>query len=475
MSHQILWLSLGLIGEIGWTLIHFLWQGLALAALLYLVLPLCRSATARHDCAFGTLILMGLAPIATFLIIHANNDGSAALITASAPLPGDSIAASGTIARTAFPWTAWLVALWLGGVAVLSIRADGGWLLVRTWRSRDTVPFPDDLLARCRGLQRRLSLTRQVQFLQSRRVSVPMVIGLLKPVLLVPVSAVTGMPPQQLDALILHELAHIVRLDPFVNVVQIAVETILFYHPAVWWVGRVVRAEREHCCDDAAVSACGDVATYVEALISLESGRSAPALSLAATGGKLKERVGRLLGTPTQARRSSFSALVGLALLGLIVASAATAQTAVPAGHQTISIRIVDEVYAGNLQQGPAGDDRVQLAQPHLGEPQALWLKRQGKISGDVLAEAHVATGRDGRPIIEFTFTPKAAAQFRALTRDNVGRRFAVVVNHRIVMAPVVKEPILGDSGEIDGRFASADAARAVIAEMMGTNKAGDR
>jgi beta-lactamase regulating signal transducer with metallopeptidase domain len=473
MSHLTFWLSRALVDDIGWTLIQFLWQGLAIAALLYLVLPLCRSATARYNCALGALIAMGLAPIATFAVIHAHGESGGGLITASGSFSQGFVAGSGMAAATTgfrADWTAWLVVLWLAGVATLSLRAIASWFLVRSWRHRDTAPLPDALLQRCRDLQQRLSLTRPVQFLQSCRISVPMVIGRFKPVVLVPVSAVTGLPPQQLDALILHELAHIVRLDAFANVMQIAVETALFYHPAVWWVSRRVRAEREHCCDDAAVSACGNVTTYVEALITLESGRKLPALGLAASGGKLTDRVARLLGRPTQARRSSFSALVGLAILGLVLASTATAETAVPAGHQAISIRIVDDVAAGS--QRPIGDDRVPLAKPHLGEPDALWLKRDGQISGDIVAEAHVASGPNGRPLIWLTFTPKAAAQFSELTRDNVGHRFAIVVNNRIVTAPVLMEPIVTDRVQIDAQFASEDAARAVVAEMMGTGQA---
>ncbi len=116
-----------------------------------------------------------------------------------------------------------------------------------------------------------MAVASPVRFLLSRRIDVPMVIGWLRPVILIPVSATLGLAPQQLDALILHELAHIRRLDTVTNILLVAVETILFYHPAVWWVSRQVRIEREHCCDDFAVAACGDAVMYVEALTSLET------------------------------------------------------------------------------------------------------------------------------------------------------------------------------------------------------------
>jgi TonB family protein len=156
------------------------------------------------------------------------------------------------------------------------------------------------------------------------------VIGWLRPVILIPISAIAGLTPQQLDALILHELAHIRRLDTVTNLLLVAVETILFYHPAVWWVSRHVRIEREHCCDDFAVAACGDAVMYVEALTSLETWKATGRMALAANGGKLKDRVARLLNAQAESPRFSLSAVTGLALLGLVAASVAVAQTQAP-------------------------------------------------------------------------------------------------------------------------------------------------
>ncbi len=310
-------LPLAIAQDLGWTLIHFLWQGFLLAALLHTILPICRSAIARHNCALAILGLMALAPIATFLSIHdlANSSGFA-----TGAIPASAVA----------PWIDWLVALWLAGIAGLSLRALAGWYLVQSLRRRDTIALPADLLRRCHGLQRRLAVAWPVRFLLSRRIDVPMVIGWLRPVILIPVSAVTGLPPQQLDALILHELAHIRRFDTIINILLIAVETVLFYHPAVWWVSRQIRIEREHCCDDFAVSACGDAGVYVEAMTALESWKGANRLALAANGGKLKQRVARLLDAPVEAPRFSLSAIMGLALLTLVAASVAVAQTQAP-------------------------------------------------------------------------------------------------------------------------------------------------
>jgi hypothetical protein len=128
------WLSAGTVHDLGWTLLHFLWQGLLLAAALELILSFVRSADARHNCALTVLVLMILAPVLTFLSLHGQAiafDGNGAALTPSARagLPLDLIVTSAAAAS----WIDWLVLLWLSGVAALSLRALGGWVLVETY------------------------------------------------------------------------------------------------------------------------------------------------------------------------------------------------------------------------------------------------------------------------------------------------------------------------------------------------------
>src|SRR5665213_4102332 len=327
------WMPLETGRDLGCTLIHFLWQGLLLAALLNTLLPLCRSATARHNCALITLVLMALTPIATFLFLH--DFVSSATVAQSAAGPSASRIA---------PWMDGAAMLWLAGVALLSLRAVGGWYVAQSLGRRGTFAVGGDLLQRCHNLRRRLAVAGPVRFLLSRRIDVPMVIGCLRPVILIPVSALAGLAPQQLDALILHELAHIRRFDTVTNFLLVAVETVLFYHPAVWWVSRQVRIEREHCCDDFAVSACGDAGLYVEALTSLEAGKAIAGLALAANGGRLKDRVARLLDAPAASPRFSLSAVTGLALAGLVAASVAMAAPA-SRGKDVMEIQPIRETH----------------------------------------------------------------------------------------------------------------------------------
>src|SRR5205814_960303 len=168
-------------------------------------------------------------------------------------------------------------------------------------------------------LSRRLHITRAITLLESSLVDVPTVIGWLKPVVLLPASALAAMSPQQLEAILAHELAHIRRHDYLVNLLQTLVETLLFYHPAVWWLSRRIRAEREHCCDDLAVSLCGDPIAYASALADLESLRSSDhRFAMAATGGSLLHRVRRLIGAPPSHAGRGPAWLTGSAALILL-------------------------------------------------------------------------------------------------------------------------------------------------------------
>ena len=178
-------------------------------------------------------------------------------------------------------------------------------------------------------LSRRLHIARHVRLLESTIVDVPTVIGWIKPVILMPASALAGLTPHQLEAILAHELAHIRRHDYLVNLLQTVVETLLFYHPAVWWLSRRIRAERENCCDDLAVSLCGDPYTYAQALADLEELR-APGrhLAMAANGGSLAERVRRLLGAPSHAGRAPGWLAGGASVLVLLGIAAGTATDA---------------------------------------------------------------------------------------------------------------------------------------------------
>jgi beta-lactamase regulating signal transducer with metallopeptidase domain len=297
------WLSPSVMHSLGWTLLHFLWQGTAVAALAAILMTLCRRASARYVLSVGALILMLAAPVATFIFLAPS--GATTPAKSSSVVERQPGAAARAAARTsagisrfspsldALPW---LVEAWLAGVAFFSLRSAGGFLLLERERRKQSDTASARVLAICQTLQRRLGLDRSIRYCECKWLQAPAVIGWFRPIVLLPVTALTGLSEEQLQSIIVHELAHIQRLDPFVNVFQISVETLLFYHPAVWWLNKRIRAEREHCCDDVAVSLCGNPVEYARALTLMEEWRSAPALAMAANRGPLSERIFRLLG-----------------------------------------------------------------------------------------------------------------------------------------------------------------------------------
>ncbi|MGH9763218.1 MAG: M56 family metallopeptidase, partial [Blastocatellia bacterium] len=221
----------------------------------------------------------------------------------------------------------WLVGIWFLGVLLLSSRFAAGLSVARRLKRTGTEAAPALWQTKLVELKLRLGVSRPVRLYKSLLVDVPTVVGWLRPVILLPASALTGLGPEQLEALLAHELAHIRRYDYLVNIIQTAVETLLFYHPAVWWISGQVRAERENCCDDLAVSACGDVLTYARALAELESMRTRrPQFAMAADGGSLLSRIERLVGKAGSPKRHqvgpSLAVLAAIAALMIMLAGA---------------------------------------------------------------------------------------------------------------------------------------------------------
>jgi hypothetical protein len=233
-------------------------------------------------------------------------------------------------ARLSGPWR-WLrlrvpqaVLLWMLGVCALSCRLFWRWFAAVSGKRRAT-PLREERWEKAMALlARRLRVSPAVELLQSALVRAPTVIGWLRPAILLPASVLTGLTPDQLEAVLAHELAHIRRRDYLVNIAQSVVEVLLFYHPAVWWVSHRIRVEREHCCDDVAVSACGSVVTYTRALAELDQlGAQALQPAMAASGTPLLERVRRLAGVSRDAGRgvSWVASVVPFAAVGALAIS----------------------------------------------------------------------------------------------------------------------------------------------------------
>ena len=336
---------------IGWALLHLLWQATIVAGMLAAVLALIprQSANARYSAACGALGLVfalfiattwrAYDPAVTPVSAAPLSESQAAKITVTnVPVVLAAIAADTwrdrmlsmvASARQSLPS---IVALWLTGVVFLSSRLLLSWMRARRLANTNAQPANVQWQRVARRLSDALGLRRAVRLLESAAVEVPSVIGMLRPVILLPASTLTGLTPAQIEMVLAHELAHIRRHDFFVNLLQAVAETLMFYHPAVWWMSRRVRIERENCCDDMAVAVCGNPLQYAKALTRLEELRSAPSLLVAANGGSLLDRIRRIAGG--RAESNAVSARWAAAMITLIVLAVGVGIPSLPAFAQ---------------------------------------------------------------------------------------------------------------------------------------------
>lgn len=289
------------------TLIHFLWQGGLVALALKIVLSFTSHQKTQLRYAFSAIAMVVnlILPIITFFVLYKPN--YLQLTNSLLYLPTNAT----ELSRLAIKQTEWysnmveylpyLSFVWLSVISILSLK-----LLIELYTvnqlSHKKVVLPDyDLLQRFNLLVEKIGLQKTPQLLISLNTQVPMAIGWLKPIVLIPVSMLSGLTPSQLDMLILHELAHIKRHDYIVNFLQTIVEIILFFHPAVLWVSNQMRNEREYCSDDIAVHHCGNPIAYARTLTETASicnkhkKCSIPDMAMAASGGDLTQRVLRLV------------------------------------------------------------------------------------------------------------------------------------------------------------------------------------
>ena len=337
-------------------LLHSIWQCAAVAFILAGALALLRgsSANVRYVASCCAMALMLLLPSATVWKFLSSTPGAqmedASEVTASSgeflvetspsgllyekpvtPSAGSFQPASNeSPTERAARLLPWLTLVWLAGVMLLSMRTLGGLVLARRIKLHGARPVSGFWRERAAEIARKLSVSSPVKVLESSLVSVPTAVGWLRPAILLPASAFTGLTPQQLEAVLAHELAHVRRHDYLVNVLQTGVETLLFYHPAAWWVSRQIRAEREHVCDDMAVRVTGDAMTYARALTRIERLRTAaPRLAMGADGGSLRSRVSRLVEGPPSPRHLS-PLLVGLFLIVGTLTAVVCARAVIP-------------------------------------------------------------------------------------------------------------------------------------------------
>jgi TonB family protein len=398
-------------------LLHFVWQGTAIAVLLWIVLFALRNRSAhpRYVLSCAALAAMVALPAITTCILYERPEPAAGVqmtTAAEGTATSQRVNAAGPLGSL----QVWAVPVWCFGVLFFSARLAWGARQVSLLRRRGE-SADKALRERVARLAARMGLNRGLGVLVSPSADGPSVVGLMKPVILLPAATILGLTSEQLEAVLAHELAHIRRHDYLVNLFQMFAEALLFYHPAVWWISNMIRRERELCCDDEAVRACGDSFCYARALTALERIRlAAPGLVLGAADGPLAYRIKRLVGVaPEENPPSKITALLalGLALIGLGVSvSRLRAQAQPDAPGVRVDLGTSEVIHRAPVEYPPAariknvnGTVRVEV---HLDE--------NGNVS-----DARVLSGPEElrKPVLQsvlgWHFTPDAAGSTRVV------------------------------------------------------------
>lgn len=355
-------LNSNLIENLGWTLVHSIWQIALISAILFIILRGFNnlSANARYLFSVSALILALVFSVATFVSLSNNSVQKQTLVVADSEnseifkrannLPETTIvfgkdkslindSASDKYAfdfgsfqinfrekiNFALPILVWL---WLLGVGVYAFRLCGGFWQIHKYKTRKIANPEKEWQTRFANLCERLKLTQKVKLLQSDLVKTPIVVGWLKPLILVPTGVFLQINPHELETILAHELVHIRRYDNLVNFLQSFIEILFFYHPCVWWISASIRREREFACDDAVLEILESRRiVYADALANLEeirltANQKTPSLSMAASGGKLMKRIERIIEKNTENKRSSPKQSFWSASLALLLISA---------------------------------------------------------------------------------------------------------------------------------------------------------
>ena len=376
-------------------LLHSLWQCMLLALIAAATLRMLnrRSAALRHTAGLGFLLAMASLPAWTFLAIWSRPIGvNTSSVAPEAATPPIGLAHGGLVPSTS-ELAAGLCALWLVGVALMLLRYAGGLWWIGQLERRELPGLTPEWQVRLETLQRTMGGTRKIAVRVAADLIVPFTARLHRPVIWMPASMLAGLPCDQMKALFAHELAHIHRLDWLWNGLQCVIEALLFFHPAAWWLGRRIREEREHACDDFAVAANINRVSLAEALAALAHARHQFAqTSLSASRGSLMPRISRLL--PEAAAPAQSWAPTGLlALLAAPLASgyAATSQRSAPGARDGGANRA--QMSNSAAHTAPAEEVAHGVGQPTHAEPPA----RAGDAAAMIAEHASLASEEAAR------------------------------------------------------------------------------
>ena len=370
-------ISVEFLNSVGWTIIHSLWQGAIIALLLALALIFLRrySSRARYLIGSAALLLILFVSLITFFtsyndetrskisIIPVAETGTALKNIEGSTLETDSeydFSPKSPIVQITYFFRQYfekhlplIVTAWLFGILIQMLRFISGFSYNLRLRVHGAKPVDQVWLERLKGLCSSTGIKKPVRFMESYLAKTPMVIGYLKPIILFPVGVIAGLPQDQVEALLLHELAHIRRGDYLINMLQSFVDIIYFFHPGVRWISSFVRSEREKCCDDMAVSVSDDSLSYAKALTNIhEHKEKSPELVMAVSVRRkhLLNRVKRLFNRPKRSSYITEAFTVSCVLFLCILLAFSMSATSIKGNKNHDNLNLTPEQLLKNIQ-----------------------------------------------------------------------------------------------------------------------------
>jgi bla regulator protein blaR1 len=346
-----------LIEAAGWTIFHSLWQGAIISVLLGVVLLIAgkKSAKLRYNFSLAALIVAFLLSAATFIQVYNSTDKDTSSVnqTISSALFTDpvtqnylsqkNINSDKDIVEALENYFAQhlnlIVTLWLAGFIIFSVRFVGGVIYVQKLRSSGINLVENEYwFYRLKELADSLELKQIIKIYESAKVKTPITLGYLKPIILLPIGMLCGLPQEQIEAIILHELAHIKRYDFLFNLIQTVIETIFFYHPAVWWISSVIKNERENCCDDLTLKLCSGSLVYFKALYNLQQICSEEKDIVLAALGKRNQLFRRINRMNSNNKNTSYGAKFATFAVMLVLFAAASIYSTSSGRENTLNV-----------------------------------------------------------------------------------------------------------------------------------------
>ncbi|MFZ6776118.1 TonB family protein [Undibacterium sp. Ji83W] len=359
------------VNALGWALLHFVWQGLLIALLLAVLLNFIASAHARtrYATAYIALITCICLPVKEFFF-RMSEKYAGKEVSALSEIPIQLGLDTTSIWLDFMTWLDVhmndIVVAWMICVAVLAIRMCMGllWLAAYTQPNRSK---PDPFWqARIDQMSHKFHIRRRVIFRVVENLDCPVTAGIVRPMILLPAAMLTGMPVDLLEMLLAHEMGHIKRHDYLLNLIQTAIETLLFYHPAVWWISKQIRSEREEIADEIAARVTGEPRRLALALSELANFQfTTPQLAQAAHGGNLMSRIKRLL--QPEVKNASARGILGL--LGVAATTVVYAGQALTSSSDAIVAEVATNIQsAANIQLSQQVNVQY-LLQEKMGNP----------------------------------------------------------------------------------------------------------